>query len=159
MIDIRVADTRFDPMAELGWFDRITGGDGAIVTFLGKVRPEGGSVQSLHLDHHPEWTERSMRRIADAAARHWALGSLLVIHRVGDIAPDEAIILVAVAARHRREAFEACDFVVDHMKSRALLWKRETGPSGSRWIDPRTSDIDDIARWGDKALNMEDMFV
>ena len=156
-MDVRILSGRLDATAELDRFDHFAAGAGAIVSFVGKVRSEGGNVGTLHLDHHPELTLRSLHAIGAAASLHWPIEEVLVIHRVGDMAADEPIVLVAVAARHRREAFEACDYIVDHLKSRALLWKCETGPAGRSWIETRLADEDDIARWGDKALSFEDM--
>lgn len=156
-MDVRIAAAGLDAAAEIARFDRAASTAGAVVSFCGKVRGESGSVSALHLDHHPELTQRSMRAIGAAASRHWSIDRLLIVHRVGDMAAGESIVLVAVAARHRREAFEACDYIVDHLKSRALLWKREAGTAGDRWVETRGADDADIARWGAKALKIEDI--
>jgi molybdopterin synthase catalytic subunit len=116
---------------------RDTGGPGAAA----------GAAAILELEAYPGFTEAAIGEIADQARARFGLADLLILHRVGKIAPGEAIVFVATAASHRREAFEACDFLMDYLKSRAPFWKKEHGPQGERWIEPRAQDHADIARW------------
>ncbi|MBB4660171.1 molybdenum cofactor biosynthesis protein MoaE [Parvularcula dongshanensis] len=122
---------------------------GAIASFTGVMRSEGGAAERLYLQHYPGFTEREVRRIAGTAADRFSLQAVLVRHRVGEIAPGEPIVLVATAARHRREAFEACDSIMDFLKSAAPFWKKEAGPKGERWIEPTERDLADRKRWED----------
>ncbi len=146
---VAIASTPFDPEAEIAAFRKALDDSGAIVTFTGQVRPSrgDGSVTTLSLQHYPGMTERGIESMLDDAAQRWSLEAALVIHRVGDLRPHEPIVLVATASRHRRAAFEAADFLMDYLKSRALLWKSETGPNGKLWIEPRDEDYADAARW------------
>ncbi|MGC6499883.1 MAG: molybdenum cofactor biosynthesis protein MoaE [Henriciella sp.] len=122
---------------------------GAIVSFSGRVRRggNGGDVTCLHLQAYSPLTERGMTAAADQAMDRWPLTALSVIHRIGDMAPGETIVFVATAARHRRDAFEAADFLMDYLKTEAVFWKKETTPSGDNWIEPRAQDYQDQARW------------
>lgn len=137
----------FAPGALLSDFcqDRIE--TGAIATFTGLARAEQGDTTTLELEAYPGFTEAAIGKIADEALRRFDLHDFHIVHRVGKIAPGEAIVFVATAASHRRAAFEACDFLMDYLKSRAPFWKKETGPDGARWIEPRAQDHVDIARW------------
>jgi molybdopterin synthase catalytic subunit len=146
---VRIADQRFDPEAEIAAFRGALTGSGAVVTFTGQVRPANGdaAVGTLHLQHYPGMTERGIEAMLDEAAERWPLEAVLVIHRVGDMRPHDPIVLVATASAHRRAAFEAADFLMDYLKSRALFWKSETGAAGKVWIEPRDEDYADAARW------------
>ncbi|WP_332653969.1 molybdenum cofactor biosynthesis protein MoaE [Brevundimonas sp.] len=126
-------------------------GDGAVVAFVGLARDSSraGVVTGLHLDHYAGFTERSLEVIAADAGAHFAVSDIHVIHRCGDVAPGEAIVFVAVAAPHRRAAFEAADYLMDRLKTEAAFWKREDGPDGSRWIEPTDQDRADRRRWSD----------
>ena len=137
----------FDPGALLSDFcqDRIE--TGAIATFTGLARAEQGDTTTLELEAYPGFTEAAIGKIASDALERFGLHDFHIVHRVGKIAPGEAIVFVATAAPHRRAAFEACDFLMDYLKSRAPFWKKETGPDGARWIEPRDQDHADIARW------------
>lgn len=140
----------FAPDALLAAFLEGRGDDGAVVSFVGLARAasrDGETVSSLCLDWHPVMTERSMLQIANDGARRFGVSDLLVVHRCGEIAPGEAIVFVAAAAAHRREAFLAADYVMDRLKTEAAFWKRERGPTGVRWIDPTDNDRADLARW------------
>ena len=101
----------------------------------------------MELQAYPGFTDVEIQRIAEAARDRFSLQDLLIVHRIGEIAPGEAIVFVATAARHRREAFEAADQLMDYLKSRAPFWKREHGPDGARWIEPTERDVADAARW------------
>ena len=144
-----ILSDRFEPEAELRVFREGVEGAGAIVSFTGLVRDAAGAaeVSGLHLQHYPGYTEHEIEAIiADASAR-WPLQGLLVLHRVGDLAPEEPIVLVAAASAHRRAAFEAADFLMDYLKSEAPFWKKERRSDGDRWIEPRQQDYADKARW------------
>lgn len=150
--DIRITAQAFDPEAELAAFRTSLDQAGALVSFTGMVRPssEGGEVSILSLQHYPGMTERGIGEVVTGAASRWPLEAVLVIHRVGDMAPHEPIVLVAAASAHRRAAFEAADLLMDFLKSRALFWKSETGAQGRQWIEPRDEDYVDAARWDDR---------
>ena len=144
---ISLTDQAFDPGALLTAFSRDRQETGAIATFTGLARAERGATTVLELDAYPGFTEREIGKIAGEAKARFALDDLQIVHRIGQIAPGEPIVFVATAATHRRAAFEACDFLMDYLKSRAPFWKKETGPDGARWIEPRAQDHADIARW------------
>jgi len=144
---IRLLDQPFDPGALLTDFCRDRAETGAVATFTGLARAEAGQTAILELEAYPGFTEARIAEIAETARARFSLDDLMVLHRVGPIAPGEPIVFVATAARHRRAAFEACDFLMDYLKSRAPFWKKETGPDGTRWIEPRDQDHADIARW------------
>ena len=120
---------------------------GAVVSFTGLARASEGAVTTLELEAYPGFTDAEIKRIAEAARTRFALQDLLIVHRIGKIAPGEAIVFVVTAASHRREAFEAADHLMDYLKSRAPFWKREHGPDGARWIEPTDRDVADAARW------------
>lgn len=145
---IRIADAPFDPTADLAGFGAASG---AVVSFVGRVRArdgDGRAVETLTLEHYPGLTERSIVDIEAEARARWPLEDVLIVHRVGRLAPGAPIVLVATAAAHRRAAFEAADFLMDYLKTEALFWKKETGESGARWIEPRGRDYRDAERWG-----------
>lgn len=122
-------------------------GAGAVVTFTGLVRGEDGLV-ALDIEHYPGMTEKALRAHAEAAAARFGLSDVLVVHRHGDLAVGEPIMMVATAARHRRAAFDAADFLMDWLKSRAPFWKREIGPQGpGDWVAAKDDDEDALARW------------
>lgn len=139
---IRIQAAPFDSAAEL----QPLAGAGAVVSFVGSVRAEPG-LQTLRLEHYPAMTEREIARQVDAAAARWPLSGIVVVHRVGELKPGEAIVLVAVAAAHRREAFAACEFLIDHLKTKAPFWKEERLASGSRWVAAKSADDEAAARW------------
>lgn len=140
---VRVQTEPFDlpTLAEFGV------GAGAVVTFTGMVRDDGDMV-ALELEHYPGMTERALLAIEAAARARWDLVDLLIVHRHGRLAVGAPIVLVAAAAAHRRAAFEAADFVMDHLKSRAPFWKREIGPDGpGDWVAAKAIDEDALTRW------------
>jgi molybdopterin synthase catalytic subunit len=150
MTDIRIADQPFDPEAEQRTFRLGRPADGAVVSFLGLMRDlnAGEAVTQMHLEHYPGMTEKALQAILDEARQRWSLSAVRVIHRVGDLLPQEPIVLVMVASCHRRESFNACEFIMDYLKTRAPFWKRETGPAGrSRWVEGRVSDQNAANRW------------
>ena len=144
---IRLTPDPFDPGALLTGFCRGRAETGAVVTFTGLARADGGDTAILELEAYPGFTEAQIGKIAEEARVRFSLHDLTVVHRVGQIAPGEPVVFVATAAAHRREAFEACDFLMDYLKSRAAFWKKEHGPAGARWVEPRPQDHADIARW------------
>jgi molybdopterin synthase catalytic subunit len=144
---IRVQAEPFDPAAELAAFGARTTGAGAIASFTGLVRPDGGRVLSLELDHYPKLTQRAVEAIGEDARTRFGLADLLIVHRFGDLSPGEPIVFVAAAAAHRRAAFDAVDYMMDRLKTEAPFWKREHGPEGSRWIEALEADVKDRARW------------
>ena len=122
---------------------------GAVVSFLGLMRDinEGDSVKAMTLEHYPGMTEKALEAIVDEAGQRWDLEGIRVIHRVGKLLPEEPIVLVMVASRHRGEAFRACEFVIDYLKTRAPFWKKENTVDGERWVEARHSDKDAESRW------------
>ena len=144
---IRLTEARFDPGAELTAFCAGRTESGAVASFVGIARGEGGDATALELQAYPGFTEGEIGRMVEAAMTRFDLHDALVIHRHGPIAPGEPIVMVATASAHRREAFEACDFLMDYLKSRAPFWKKEHGPGGARWVEPTERDLDDLARW------------
>ncbi|WP_374469219.1 molybdenum cofactor biosynthesis protein MoaE [Phenylobacterium sp.] len=144
---IRLSHEPFDPGALLSEFTADRSEVGAVATFTGIARAEAGRTAVLELEAYPGFTEAEIGRIAEQARQRFGIDDLRILHRVGRIAPGEAIVFVATAARHRRAAFEACDFLMDYLKSRAPFWKKEHGPDGERWIEPRPEDHADVARW------------
>ncbi|MES2724258.1 MAG: molybdenum cofactor biosynthesis protein MoaE [Pseudomonadota bacterium] len=149
---IALTDQPFDPGALLTAFCQGRTETGAVATFTGLARAEQGATAILELEAYPGFTESEIGRIADGARERFELDDFAITHRIGKIAPGEAIVFVATAAGHRRAAFEACDFLMDYLKSRAPFWKKETGPDGqARWIEPKAQDHADIARWEEPA--------
>jgi molybdopterin synthase catalytic subunit len=144
---IRLTEQPFDPGGLLSDFCRGRAEVGAVASFTGLARAEAGATTVLELEAYPGFTETEIGRIAETARERFGLIDLLILHRVGRIAPGEPIVFVATASSHRREAFEACDFLMDYLKSRAPFWKKEHGPAGARWIEPCAQDHADIARW------------
>jgi molybdopterin synthase catalytic subunit len=144
---IRLIQQPFEPGAELTRFCAGRTESGAVASFVGIARGEGGQATALELEAYPGYTDAEIAKMADAAIARFQLHDVLIIHRHGAIAPGEPIVLVAVAAGHRREAFEACDQLMDYLKSRAPFWKKEHGPGGARWVEPTARDLEDAARW------------
>jgi molybdopterin synthase catalytic subunit len=144
---ISLTDQGFDPGPLLSGFCRGRAETGAVASFTGLARAEGGETRILELEAYPGFTEAQIGAIAETARTRFDLQDLMIVHRIGQIAPGEPIVFVATAAAHRRAAFEACDYLMDYLKSRAPFWKKEHGPDGARWVEPRTQDHEDIARW------------
>ncbi len=149
MASVSVQAADFDPAAEQ---ERLAGGRadvGAVVSFTGLCRDEGGALQALEIEHYPGMAEAEIARVAALAEARWRLAGLRVIHRYGRIRPGERIVLVAVAAGHRAAAFAAADFVMDYLKTRAPFWKREHRSDGSvgAWVAAKDADETAAARW------------
>jgi len=130
---------------------------GAVCSFVGTVRDRNaggpGEVQSLELEHYPGMTERAIEAMVDAAHARFDIRAVRVIHRVGVLQPLDQIVLVAVTSAHRGESFQACEFVMDYLKTQAPFWKKEQTPQGVHWVDARVSDDAALARWGIQASN------
>lgn len=139
----------FDLAAEVAALYRNNSEVGAVASFLGitRDRNEGQGVSAMTLEHYPGMTERALEQIVDEACARWALLDVTVIHRVGELRPTDPIVLVAVASAHRGEAFAACEFIMDYLKTRAPFWKKERTPQGERWVEARESDESAAARW------------
>jgi molybdopterin synthase catalytic subunit len=138
---IRIAAAAFDPAAELAKLD-----GAAVVSFIGRVRAET-RLTTLVLEHYPGMTEREISRLADAAAARWPLSGIAIVHRVGELQPGEVIVLVAAAAQHRAEAFTACEFLIDQLKTQAPFWKEERLGEASRWVAAGDADAAAAKRW------------
>ena len=125
---------------------------GALVSFVGQVRDinDGDSVNTLTLEHYPGMTESALAAIETEASARWAVIDSLIIHRVGTLKPLEKIVLVAVLSAHRGEAFKACEFMMDYLKTQAPFWKKEITPTGERWLDNKLSDEAALTRWNKK---------
>jgi molybdopterin synthase catalytic subunit len=144
---VAVQTAPFDPGAEATAFASGVAGAGAIVTFTGLVRDDGGRIAAMEIEHYPGMTERAITAIAAEAAARWRLLDVLVIHRHGRLVPGEPIMMVATAAPHRGDAFAAAEFLMDYLKSRAPFWKKEIGPGGAEWVAAKDSDEDALRRW------------
>ncbi|HEX6633334.1 MAG TPA: molybdopterin synthase catalytic subunit MoaE [Usitatibacter sp.] len=149
MPTVRVQEADFDPGREL---ESLTHGRvdvGAVASFVGLVRDanDGRKVRGMALEHYPGMTERALEEICREAHSRWDLLDTLVIHRVGPLAPGDRIVLVGVSSAHRGEAFAACEFIMDYLKTRAPFWKREQTPEGGRWVEARASDDEAAGRW------------
>lgn len=151
-VEIRVQETALDALAEVA---PVYGGRpsvGGVVSFVGLMRDTnvGEQVSAMTLEHYPGMTEKALAAIVAEAGERWELEAVRVIHRVGEIRPQDPIVLVAVASRHRGEAFRACEFIIDYLKTRAPFWKREQTADGrSRWVDARNSDEAAADSWED----------
>jgi molybdopterin synthase catalytic subunit len=123
---------------------------GAVATFVGTVRErgDGAPVSVMELEHYPGMTERAIEAMVEQARQRFEIRGVRVIHRVGRLLPREQIVLVAVTSRHRHEAFQACEFLMDYLKTQAPFWKKETTADGARWVDARQADDAALARWG-----------
>jgi molybdopterin synthase catalytic subunit len=152
-ISIQTAD--FDLSAEVAALRRGDRRVGAVCAFVGTVRDrnDGDDIASLELEHYPGMTEKSIAAMVDAAFERFELFGARVVHRVGLLAPLDQIVLVAVTSAHRGQSFEACEFLMDYLKTQAPFWKKEVTPAGARWVDARVSDDAALARWGIAAAN------
>lgn len=142
-----VLSDELDPGAELAALTARARKAGGVVSFIGLAREEEGEVTELFLEQHPVLTERSLLEIAAMAEARFAVDAITVAHRAGRVSPGEPIVFAGAAARHRRDAFLAADYLMDMLKTQAVFWKKESGPAGARWIEPRDVDYADAARW------------
>ena len=145
----------FDLAAEVAALRQGDGRVGAVCSFVGTVRDrnDGQSVSTMELEHYPGMTEKSIEAMIDAAHRRFDILGARVIHRVGLLHPLDQIVLVAVSSAHRGESFQACEFLMDYLKTQAPFWKKEQTPEGARWVDARVSDDAALAKWGIQATN------
>ena len=144
---VRVQSDPFDAGAELNSFAQDRTDVGAVVSFTGVVRDSLGDLQEMLIEHYPGMTESAIAKIADEAVQRWALADVLVIHRYGPLKPGEPIMMVATASAHRAAAFEAADFLMDYLKSRAPFWKKEVTAKGAAWVAAKDADEDALKRW------------
>ncbi|HLA36419.1 MAG TPA: molybdopterin synthase catalytic subunit MoaE [Rhodocyclaceae bacterium] len=163
-IDVRAAD--FDPNAEIEALTAHNLQIGAVASFVGLVRADtqkvgadetdsirADSVRGMSLEHYPGMTEKALTAIVDEARQRWELLGVRVIHRIGPLRPGERIVLVAVASSHRGDAFAACEFIMDYLKTRAPFWKKEATAQGHRWVDARETDQSAAQRWNESSKN------
>lgn len=155
---VRIQPQAFDVAQEIA---ALQAGDprvGAVCTFVGTVRDRNapgaaGSVQTLELEHYPGMTEKSIEAMVDAAFARFDILGARVVHRVGVLRPTDGVVLVAVTSAHRGQSFQACEFLMDYLKTQAPFWKKEQTPEGAHWVDARVSDDEALARWGIEARN------
>ena len=147
----------FDLAAEVAALRAGDGGVGAVVAFVGTVRDrsDGAQVSALELEHYPGMTERAIEAMIDTAQQRFEIRAARVVHRVGSLAALDQIVLVAVASANRGQAFQACEFLMDYLKTQAPFWKKETTAAGTRWVDARVADDAALERWGIAAGNAE----
>ena len=147
---VRIQSEDFDAGREIAVLRRDNPGIGAIASFIGVVRDVNGAerVAEMALEHYPGMTEKSIAGIIDQAKSRWSVFDALVVHRVGRLKPLDQIVLVVVTGAHRGDAFAACEFIMDYLKTRAPFWKKEQTLEGARWVEARGSDDEAAARWG-----------
>jgi molybdopterin synthase catalytic subunit len=156
-MSVSVQQAAFDLGDELAGFGQSQGAQdqerkprrdiGAVVSFTGLVRDDSGALDHMLIEHYPGMTERAIGQIVDEAVQRWSLGDVRVIHRYGVLRPGDQIMMVATAARHRVAAFEAAEFLMDYLKSRAPFWKKEVNADGSEWVAAKDEDEDALSRW------------
>ena len=146
---VRVQTEDFDLGAELGKLRRANASIGALVSFVGQVRDinDGDAINTLTLEHYPEMTQKSLEAIENEAKTRWQLIDTLIIHRFGTLKPQDQIVLVAITCSHRGDAFKACEFIMDYLKTSAPFWKKEATNQGERWVEAKLSDDQAKARW------------
>ncbi|MGL4315027.1 MAG: molybdopterin synthase catalytic subunit MoaE [Pseudomonas sp.] len=148
-MSVRVQVEAFDPGSELNALHAANLGIGAVVTFVGYVRDfnDGQDVCGMFLEHYPGMTEKALQQIASEAEQRWPLLRVEILHRVGRLEPGEPIVFVGTASSHRQAAFDACNFIMDYLKTRAPFWKKEDTAEGTRWVEGRCSDQEAAQRW------------
>ena len=146
---IRIQENDFDVSTEIAALRKGDPRVGAVASFVGTVRDinDGSQVKGMTLEHYPGMTEKALDEIITQAKSRWDIYSTLVIHRVGPLLPEDQIVLVVVTSAHRGEAFAACEFIMDYLKTAAPFWKKEDTPNGARWVDARVSDDAALERW------------
>ena len=152
-VSIQTAD--FDVAAEIAALRAGDAGVGAVCSFVGTVRDrnDGSSVSAMELEHYPGMTEKAIEQMIDEAHRRFDIRAARVIHRVGPLQVQDQIVLVVVTSAHRGESFQACEFLMDYLKTQAPFWKKERTPEGERWVDARVADDAALARWGIESSN------
>jgi molybdopterin synthase catalytic subunit len=151
---VKVQAHDFDLSTEVDALRRAHPEAGALVCFVGVVRDlnRGVAVAKMELEHYPGMTEKALQAIVEQASQRWALADALVIHRYGSLAPTDQIVLVAVATAHRGDAFAACEFIMDYLKTEAPFWKKEVTAAGAHWVDARDTDTEALEKWNGPAL-------
>jgi molybdopterin synthase catalytic subunit len=146
---VRIQTADFDVGAEIAVLRRGNRKIGAVASFIGTVRDvnEGDAVTEMTLEHYPGMTEKAIEAIVAEAKARWEIVDVTVVHRVGELRPLDQIVLVVVAGGHRGDAFAACEFIMDYLKTRAPFWKKEQTPQGARWVEARSSDDEAAERW------------
>ena len=144
---IRVQAMPFDPGGELNTFSGGVAGVGAIVSFTGVVRDVVGGLSNMIIEHYPGMTEKALEAIRSEAMKRWNLADALIVHRTGQLEAHESIMMVATASKHRKDAFEAAEFLMDYLKSRAPFWKKEITLDGADWVASKAEDEDALSRW------------
>ncbi|MFQ3183953.1 MAG: molybdopterin synthase catalytic subunit [Octadecabacter sp.] len=144
---IRVQAMPFDPGGELNTFSANVTGVGAIVSFTGVVRDVVGGLSNMIIEHYPGMTEKALEAIRIEAMKRWDLADALIVHRTGKLEAHESIMMVATASKHRKDAFEAAEFLMDYLKSRAPFWKKEITLDGADWVASKAEDEDALSRW------------
>ena len=158
---VRIQTAPFDLGAEVRALHEADLGVGAVTSFVGTVRDrngvvpvgQGGPIQRMELEHYPGMTEAALEAMIDEAHRRFDILGARIVHRVGRLQPMDQIVLVAVSSAHRGEAFQACEFLMDYLKTQAPFWKKETTAEGARWVDARVADDEALRRWGIEAAN------
>jgi len=154
-MSVAIQTQDFDLNAELMALRASDSGVGAVVSFVGTVRDhaDGQSVTAMELEHYPGMTERAIEDMIEQARQRFDIRGVRVIHRVGVLAPQAQIVLVIVTSKHRGQAFQACEFLMDYLKTQAPFWKKETTPDGAHWVDARSTDDAALSRWGIRSTN------
>jgi len=152
---VRIQTDDFDLSTEVALLRLQDKGVGAVCSFLGTVRDrnDGQSVSAMELEHYPGMTEKAIEAMIDQAFERFDILGARVVHRVGPLQPLDQIVLVVVSSAHRGQSFQACEFLMDYLKTQAPFWKKEQTPAGARWVDARVSDDAALARWGIQAPN------
>ena len=152
-VSVRPAD--FDLSTEVAALREGDAGTGAVVAFVGTVREhsDGRAVSAMELEHYPGMTEAAIETMIDAASQRFDIRAVRIVHRVGVLQPSDQIVLVAVGSAHRGQAFQACEFLMDYLKTQAPFWKKESTAEGARWVDARSSDDAALERWGLRSAN------
>ena len=155
LLHVSIQTEDFDVSTELAALRRGDPRVGAVCSFVGTVREHnaGANVASMELEHYPGMTEKSIAAMGEEAFRRFDIFAARVVHRVGVLQPQDQIVLVAVTSAHRGESFQACEFLMDYLKTQAPFWKKEATAGGARWVDARVSDDAALARWGIEARN------
>lgn len=144
---IIISEAKIDIGAALDGFAKANHEAGAVTSFTGQVRSEENQVSKLYLEAYPGVTQAGIEEALQDARKRWPLSGALVMHRTGTMSVGETIVFIATAAKHRRAAFEACDFLMDYLKTKAIFWKKQTTAAGSTWVEPRDEDYSDQKRW------------
>ena len=155
-LSVSIQTEDFDVSYELAQLRANDARVGAVCNFVGTVRErnEGSDVSSMELEHYPGMTEKSITAMMEEASKRFDIHGARVIHRIGLLQPQDQIVLVAVTSAHRGMSFQACEFLMDYLKTQAPFWKKEVTPDGSRWVDARVSDDKALARWGITVKNV-----